>query len=186
VTLGRRRPPPVEELRDLYRSNVQSVYAYFAYLVPADVAEDLTAATFERVVRYWGKFDPARGGARQWTFAIARHVFADHIRASARSRAISLDEFPRLGDALGTTEGPGAHRESIDALTGLLDMLNPRQRDVVALRFGADLSPAEIAAHLGISETSVYQILSRSLRRLREEITRQRERDSVVRSAEPA
>jgi RNA polymerase sigma factor (sigma-70 family) len=183
VTLGRRRPPPLDELRDLYRANVRSVYAYFAYQVPPDVAEDLTAATFERVVRYWGRFDPARGGARQWTFAIARHVFVDHVRASSRNRAISLDEFPSLGDAVGTADDPGLHRESIDALAGMLELLNPRQRDVVALRFGADLTPAQIAAHLGISETSVYQILSRSLRRLREELTRRQERDNAARSA---
>lgn len=183
MTFGRRRPPPAEELRDLYRANVRSVYAYFAYLVPGDVAEDLTAATFERVVRYWGNFDPARGGARQWTLAIARHVFADHLRASARNRAVSLDEFPQLVDAAGTAEWPGVARESIESLTELLELLNPRQREVVALRFGADLTPTDIAAHLGISETSVYQTLSRSLRRLREELTRRQEHDSAERSA---
>jgi RNA polymerase sigma-70 factor (ECF subfamily) len=178
VTLGRRRPP-AEELRDLYRANVRSVYAYFSYLLSADVAEDLTAITFERVVRYWGKYDPARGGARQWVLAIARHVFADHVRAAARERSsVSLDEFPDLRDERATYEPAGAHQESIEELTALLTTLNPRQREVVALRYGAALTPAEIAAHLGISETNVYQILSRSLRRLREELT-SRQDDSV-------
>jgi RNA polymerase sigma factor (sigma-70 family) len=176
VTLGRRRPGRAEELRDLYRANVKSVYAYFAYLLPEHVAEDLTATTFERVVRYWAKFDPARGTPRQWIFAIARHVFADHVRAAARESAVSLDEWPELGDNAGVVaDSASARRECIESLAAMLALLNPRQREVVALRYGAELRPAEIAAHLGVSETSVYQTLSRSLRRLREELSREQD-----------
>ena len=48
------------ELQQVYRSNVSSVYAFFSYSVDATTAEDLTAATFERVVRSWRRFDASR------------------------------------------------------------------------------------------------------------------------------
>jgi RNA polymerase sigma factor (sigma-70 family) len=51
-----------------------------------------------------------------------------------------------------------------------LSQLAPREREVVALRYGADLSTADIARTLGLSEANVLQILSRALRRLRREL----------------
>ena len=47
----RRRRSRDEELRAVYRENVAAVYAFLAYSVSRDVAEDLTSATFERVLR---------------------------------------------------------------------------------------------------------------------------------------
>ena len=53
--------------------------------------------------------------------------------------------------------------ELIEALTHLSD----RDREVIALRFGGDLTGPEIAAVLDLSLANVQQILSRSLRKLR-------------------
>jgi RNA polymerase sigma factor (sigma-70 family) len=170
VALGRGRTSPAAQLRDVYRDNVSAVYAYFGYVVPPDIAEDLTAATFERVVRFWGTFDSGRGRPRTWILAIARNVLADHFRRSRSERAVSLDEHPELVDRAGAAEDPFAHREDVESLLSLLSGLNALQREVLALRFGADLRPAQIAEHLELSEANVYQILSRALRRLREQL----------------
>jgi RNA polymerase sigma-70 factor (ECF subfamily) len=157
------------QVRDAYRDNVKAVYAYFAYFVPADAAEDLTATTFERVVRSWHTFDARRGKLRTWILAIARNVLADHFRAVRMQRSVSLDEYPELAErAAATNADPLAETDDLEALTAWLSPLNERQREVLALRYGADLKPAEIAAHLELSEVNVYQILSRGLRRLRE------------------
>ena len=56
---------------------------------------------------------------------------------------------------------------SAERLRHLLQMLGEREREIVALRFGADLSGAEIADLTGLSLANVQQILSRSLKRLR-------------------
>jgi RNA polymerase sigma factor (sigma-70 family) len=53
------------------------------------------------------------------------------------------------------------------ALAGALGHLNEREREIVALRFGGDLSGPEIALLTGLTLANVQQILSRSLRRLR-------------------
>ena len=155
-------------MREAYRDNVKAVYAYVAYHVPAHVAEDVTAATFERVVRSWHTFDPRRGNLRTWILAIARNVLADHYRDARIHRSLSLDEHPELADRAGAIAEPVAIRDELETLKEWLSVLNERQREVLALRYGADLKPAEIAAQLELSEANVYQILSRGLRRLRE------------------
>jgi RNA polymerase sigma factor (sigma-70 family) len=169
VTQLRRRRPPGHELQEAYRDNVGSVYAYFAYFVGAGVAEDLTAATFERVVRAWKSFDPQRATERTWIFAIARNILTDHYRRQQHRSGPSLDEQPGLLSELASADDPAARRLSIEAVKDWLSRLAPREREVLALRYGADLSTAEIARALGLSQANVHQIASRALRRLRED-----------------
>ena len=58
------------------------------------------------------------------------------------------------------------------ALAGLA----PREREIIALRFGGELTGPEIAELTGLSLANVQQILSRSLRRMRAVIEEQRRR----------
>ena len=52
-------------------------------------------------------------------------------------------------------------------LLGALARLTERDREVLALRFGGDMSGPEIAQLMNLSLANVQQILSRSLRKLR-------------------
>jgi RNA polymerase sigma factor (sigma-70 family) len=165
-----RGPLPRDELHDVYRAHVSAVYAFFAYSVRHDVAEDLTAATFERVVRHWGRFDPARSSQRTWILAIARHLLSDHFRRQQHRIGPSLEEYPELVDRAPAVDDPAVHQTSVETLREWLLRLNAREREVLTLRYGADLSTAAIARILDVTEANVLQISSRALRRLREEI----------------
>jgi RNA polymerase sigma factor (sigma-70 family) len=164
----RMREKERKELHDVYRRNVAAVYAFFSYSVCADTAEDLTAATFERVVRYWPRFDPSRSSVRSWILTIARNVQTDHYRRQSHRRGPSLDEYPALAGALAAPDDHARGWLGIQAIEGWLSHLRPREREVLALRYGADLSADEIARCLGISRANVHQLSSRALRRLRE------------------
>lgn len=63
--------------------------------------------------------------------------------------------------------GPEARFAASPELEAALRELSDRDREVIALRFGGDLSAIEIAAVMGLSGANVHQILSRSLRKLR-------------------
>jgi RNA polymerase sigma factor (sigma-70 family) len=63
--------------------------------------------------------------------------------------------------------GPEEQLSSYPELLTALAQLSERDREVVALRFGGDMSGPEIAQALGLTLANVQQILSRSLRRLR-------------------
>ena len=165
------RPLPADELHAVYREHVSAVYAFFAYSVPADIAEELTSGTFERVVRHWARFDPRRSSQRTWILAIARNLLTDHFRKRHRRLGPSLDEHPELGESIASDDDPVAKRASVETVKGWLSMLSEREREVVAMRFGADLSTAEIARLLGLSDANVLQISSRALRRLRKELS---------------
>jgi RNA polymerase sigma-70 factor (ECF subfamily) len=151
-----------------YRENVEAVYAFCAYSVDASTAEDLTAATFERVVRSWRRFDSARASERTWILAIARNLLTDHFRRQGRARLVSVEEHPAVLDRLVDDRGALEEELAREELKRLLGPLAPRDREVLALRYGADLEGAEIAKLLGLTTANVHQILSRSLRRLRE------------------
>jgi RNA polymerase sigma factor (sigma-70 family) len=161
-----------EELLEVYRDNVGAVYAFFSYSVSHDTAEDLTAATFERVVRSWNRFNPDTARPRTWILAIARNLLADHFRRQAHRNAVSLDEHPALAASLAASDDPAARLLSSDTVRDWLERLEPREREVLALRFAADLPASDVARQLGLSEANVHQISSRALRRLHDQIPR--------------
>jgi RNA polymerase sigma-70 factor (ECF subfamily) len=167
MRLPGRRPSRDEELRRVYREHLRAVYAFLAYSVPTATAEDLTAATFERVIRAWDRFDPSKASERTWILAIARNILADHFRRQQHRAAVSLDEHPGLLDALRSDDWED-RRLSEDELRGWLGQLREREQQVLALRYGADLPAEDVAALLELSAANVHQIASRALRRLRE------------------
>lgn len=166
-----RSRPAEDEILAVYRANINAVYAFFAYSVSHETAEDLTAATFERVVRSWARFDRNRAEPRTWIMAIARNQLADHFRRQSHRNAVSLDEHPALAASLASSDDPAARWLSQETVRGWLMLLEPREREVLALRFGADLRAAEIAETLGLTEATVHQISSRALRRLHDQIS---------------
>ena len=167
-----RARPAGDELLQVYRDNVRAVYAFFTYSVSHETAEDLTATTFEHVVRAWSRYDPEQAQPRTWIMAIARNLLIDHFRRQSHRGAISLDGHPALAASLASCDDPAADCMSLDVVRDWLGRLGPREREVLALRFGADLAAAEIARHLGLSEGNVHQISSRSLRRLHDQLPR--------------
>ena len=147
----------------VYDEHLWRVYGFLAYrLRDRDTAEDLTQATFERALRAWSRFDPRRASESTWLLTIARNLLIDHHR---RDHFGAMDEIEErmLPAVAGPEERYAASPELADALLALKD----RDREVIALRFGGDLSAAEIASVMQLSVANVEQIVSRSLRRLR-------------------
>jgi RNA polymerase sigma-70 factor (ECF subfamily) len=156
------------DFADVYDDEVWSVYSFFAYRLQSVAdAEDLTQRTFERALRSWARFDPERAPARVWLLAIARNLLIDHYRADIWARQQAIEEVPEgeLGSELPEPD-LGIEPELAEALAELA----PRDREVLALRFGGDLNGPEIAEMTGLTLANVQQILSRSLRRLRKRL----------------
>jgi RNA polymerase sigma-70 factor (ECF subfamily) len=149
----------------VYDEEVSRVYGFFAYRLPSIVdAEDLTQRTFERALRAWGRYNPERSPVRVWLLTIARNLLIDHYRDAARGRQQAIEEVPEaeLGSELPELD-LGIEPELASALAELA----PRDREVLALRYGGDLTGPQIVAMTGLTLANVQQVLSRSLRRLR-------------------
>lgn len=148
----------------LYRSSRDDVYAYVATLLrDRAAAEDVTSIAFERAYRRRSSFDPNRGEARAWLFGIARNAALDELRR--RKRRATLAEEP--ADNAPSVVSIAEESERRIALRQALDTLDGPDRELIALRFFAGLSMAEIGATLGISESNAGTRTHRALSKLR-------------------
>ena len=137
---------------------VDRVYAYVAYRIgPGAAAEDVTSETIERALRY-DTYDPDKGDPAAWLVGIARRRIAE---LAARPQAVALEEAPEEGDDF---RDRSLLRLSLaEAVSGLAE----RERELVALRYGADLTSREIGRVLGMTPGAVDVALHRLLGRLR-------------------
>jgi RNA polymerase sigma factor (sigma-70 family) len=147
----------------VYEEHVWRIYGFLAYrLRDREAAEDLTQVTFERALRAWSRFDRRRASERTWLLSIARNLLIDHYRGDRSDRLVAIDE-----RVLPTLAGPEERSSVSPELADALAQLSDRDRELIALRYGGDLTGPEIAELTELSLANVQQILSRSLRRLR-------------------
>jgi len=151
----------------LYRENASDVFAYAMTLLrDRAAAEDVTAAAFERAYRRQASYDARRGTRRAWLFGIARNAALDELRRRRRSAALLVDPEDASGaGSSGDDGGEAAVRRA--AVRAALAGLDPRDRELVALKFHAGLSNAEIARVLGVSESNAGTRVHRAVTRLR-------------------
>ena len=154
-------PDPAFEA--LYRSSVDDVFAYAAALLrDRSAAEEVTAAAFERALRRAHTFDARRGSHRAWLFGIVRNAALDELRRRKRIAALPAEIAPPT-----PPDDPDETARRI-TVRAALAQLDPRDRELVALRFHGGLDHNEIAGVLGISPTNASTRLHRALTRLRE------------------
>ena len=155
------------DFAEVYDEHVWQVYGFFAYRMRSRAdAEDLTQQTFERALKSWARYDDSRASVGTWLIVIARNLLIDHHRADRSPRQQPLDELDHGHDALVDT-GAAPDLGLEPDLERALGQLAPRERELIALRFGGELTGREIAELTGLSLANVQQILSRSLRRMR-------------------
>jgi RNA polymerase sigma-70 factor (ECF subfamily) len=156
---------PARDFAGVYDEHVWRVYGFFAYRLSSRAdAEDLTQQCFERALKAWGRYDEARASVATWLLVIARNLLVDHLRSGGSVSLRPIDE----GEAETIAAPPDQPRLGLEpGLERALAELGPRERELIALRFGGDLTGAEIAELTGLTLANVQQILSRSLRRMR-------------------
>jgi RNA polymerase sigma-70 factor (ECF subfamily) len=152
----------------LYRSARDDVFAYVATLLrDRAAAEDVTAAAFERAYRKQRTYKPERGSERAWLFGIARNAALDELRRRKRSAALVADPADTGATAPEDAVETALRRAAVRvALAGI----DPRERELVALKFHAGLDNAEIAAVLGVSVSNAGTQLHRAMTKLREAV----------------
>jgi RNA polymerase sigma-70 factor, ECF subfamily len=148
---------------------IRRVYAYAAYrLGDGPDAEDATSETFERALRYRDSYDPSKGQPIAWLIGIARRHVNEGL---ARSQPIVSDPLD--------VAAPDDVEETIVRrveLAGAVARLEERERELIALRYGADLTARQIAELWSMQTNAVEVALHRALLRLREILGEESER----------
>jgi RNA polymerase sigma-70 factor, ECF subfamily len=157
-----------EDFERLYDEHAQALFGFLAYRTgDRALAEDLLADTFEKALRARRRFDPSRGSTKTWLYSIALNTLRDSIRRSAAAERAG----GQLAASAGEEEDDAAEAVARrDELSRALATLTEEEREVVALRFGADLTVPEIAKLQGERLTTVEGRLYRALRKLRERL----------------
>lgn len=153
----------------LYSEYAEPLLGFLVYRTgDRALAEDLLADTFERVLRARRPFDRRKASEKTWLYAIAVNLLRDNARRSAvRSRAL---ERVAVGDHVHTDQREFDAVEQRDSLQAALARLSGEEREVVALRYGADLTVPEIAKLTHEKLSTVEGRVYRALRKLKNEL----------------
>jgi len=154
--------------RQWFEAHGSAVYNFFRFHTPlADVAEDLTAETFFKVLRSAGRFDPDRGSSKAWILTVARNVLADWRRRARVRQYVAIGGIHDLVYEAPSPEERLMKEEEVGRLLDAVAGLDPADRELIGLRYGSGLHTAEMAQILAISEGNVRTRLWRVLGRLR-------------------
>jgi RNA polymerase sigma factor (sigma-70 family) len=144
---------------------IRRVYSYVAYRIgDGPEAEDVVSTTFEKALRYRDTYDTKRGEPIAWLLGIAKRCLNDAL--AARANGAATNELPDFA-AAGDLEEDAVRRLTMQRA---LERLGDKDRELIALRYGADLSARAIAKLVGARTNAVEVALHRALARLRVEL----------------
>ena len=150
-------------LAQIYDTYAKPIYRYhFSRVDNAPDAEDLTAQTFLAVIESLVRYQH-RDNFTAWIFQIARNKLMDHFRRNHTHGEIYESVVDTAqGDVLEAV----VWDESRALLKSLLHLLEEDERELIRLRYTAELSFVEIAQLLGRKEDAVRKAIRRILDRL--------------------
>jgi RNA polymerase sigma-70 factor (ECF subfamily) len=157
----------------LYHRHVAAVYRYAARTCGDRlVAEDVTAATFERALAALPRFEWRGGGFRAWLFRIASAEVATWYRERERTTGERGRQAWQRGERVRVEGDDEADADDHLSLLRAMATLPDRYREVVTLRYLADMSAGEAAEALGMSKRMLAVTLHRALGALRTAMAR--------------
>ena len=138
-------------------------------------ARDVVQDTFLKLY----KQDPekVRKKVKSWLFTVCRNHCYDLIKRNRRTSNLGEDEISYIASnddnpfqVISFLEGREEIEEKINILYSLIEELPSRQREVMRLKFQANLSYKEIAETIGISSSNVGFVMHSALKKLREDM----------------
>lgn len=147
---------PFQRFYDLHAA---AVWRYCVAAVGRTDAEDVFQETFFAALRAYDR-RRANASGKAWVMTIAHNKAMDHHRGTGR-RAVPVEALPEV--PVTDPEPEAGHWERVRALP-------PKQRAALTLRYGADLSHAEVAKALGCSEDAARRSAHEGLKALRLEL----------------
>lgn len=154
--------------RTWYEAYGEPLYSYLRFHLPSpEAAEDLTAEVFLRALKAFDRFDASAGSPRAWLFRIAQNALRDHLRQASRRQDVPLAATWDLESEAPSPEERLLWEEEVTRLLTAVNELSEKDREVIGLCYGSELSISEASEILGLSDTATRTRLWRALGRLR-------------------
>ncbi|MBV8711195.1 MAG: sigma-70 family RNA polymerase sigma factor [Solirubrobacterales bacterium] len=163
LAVARAKEGDQEALRFLYVTYSHNIYGYVRSIVRDDhEAEDVTQHVFAKLMTSLVKYDDRGVPFFAWLLRLARNVAIDHLRANRLTPTETV---------LDPASSSGMDLDHAETVRAALAALPDEQREVVVLRHIVGLTPAEIAARLGRTESSIHGLHHRGRRTIQRELT---------------
>lgn len=135
------------------------------YRVPPVEAEDILQEATLATLAKWNEIHSKEG----WLLITVRNRAAAYRQQQQKNRLQAMD--PQFLEDLSKPLPPVQEREALQIdVQPLLRLLGSREQQVLLLRYGLEMTPAEIAARVGYQESSIRKIAGRSLKRVRDKV----------------
>ena len=147
----------------VYAHEAPRIYNYFRFRLGRDSdVEELTARTFERAWRSRSRYRRDLAGFATWLFKIAQNIGTDHLRA--RREHLPLDAALEVTTE-GTPERDAEQRSNLARLALLCAALPERERELIALKYGAVIKDGDKIEGLGVvhPDTEKHNIITDNL-----------------------
>lgn len=136
-----------------------------------DLADEVVHDTFLRIWDKADSFDPARGKATSWAFAILRNTALNALRGEGRMESVGDFEAIEPASEAADAEALVMALSEASALRRCLDRLEPLRRRAILLAYMRGLTHGELAGRLGVPLGTAKAWIRRSLLTLRECMT---------------
>ena len=153
----------------IYTSELPRIYNFFLYKIgDREFAQDLTATTFERAWKHRSRYRILIASPSTWLFGIARNVLKEYLRKkkTIEQKLVPISQSDELPSNVNVEQSIQQQQDK-ERLRSILLELPERERDLIALKYGAGLSNREIAKITRLSESNVGSILHRTVKKLR-------------------
>src|SRR5579864_1435445 len=127
----------------VFTEQLPRIYNYFRYRLGHETdVQDLTSRTFEKAWRARHRYRPELASVGTWLLSIAHNVGVDHLRLLRNHAALDA------AATAATENGTESQQEQISdqaRMQTLLAILPLRERELLALKYGAGATNREIA-----------------------------------------
>ena len=160
-----------EPAAELFRRHNHGLYNFIAWMCKGNVheAEDITQKTWVKLMTACAHYQPS-ARFRTFLYQIAHNAVLDLRRSHGETTRADLDEADELAGTALTPEAEWMLQQNLQQVRSALLQLPAAQREVIVLRFFADMSLDEIAATVGEGYETVKSRLRYAYTRLRQEL----------------
>ena len=153
---------------ELYEAYFVRIFRYLAFKVGRrEDAEDLAQAVFIKALESIGTYQSREVPFSSWLFRIAHNQMVDLFRRRNRRPEISLNEEIPLADDCADPHEELEIKLQNEALLAEVKKLSAAQREVIALRFAAEMPIAEVARAMNRSEGAIKALQHSAVASLR-------------------
>jgi RNA polymerase sigma-70 factor (ECF subfamily) len=152
-------------LTQLYEDNFDRIYRYCAIKIgDRTEAEDMTQQVFLNAIKSLPSYKFKGMPFSSWLYRIAHNQIVDYLRKKSRRAMVPIDE------TVAADDDPREETEiklQMEELAEATKKLTAAQREVISLRFAAELSIAEVARAMGKSEGAIKALQHSAIAALR-------------------